>query len=71
MFSKVHNSVTGRDEELEFKRLRKDLWETGMGRIDYLNLIFDATLGEKDALAKVRSHASRGQVHGSSVIRNF
>ena len=44
---------SSRDERLEFVRLRKDLWETMDGTIDYLNLIFDATFCEEKVLAKV------------------
>ena len=45
--------LTKQKEPLEFKQLRKDLWETGDGTIDYRNLIFDATLRGEAVLAKV------------------
>ena len=53
VFSQVHNTVTNKDERLEFTNLRKELWETGEGTINYLNLIFDATLDGGAVLAKV------------------
>ena len=53
VFSEVRDIVTQQTERLKFLRLRKDLWETRDGTIDYLNLIFDATFREKKVLAKV------------------
>jgi hypothetical protein len=53
VFSKVHNTETNQNEQLIFDKLRKDLWQTGDGTIDYMNLIFGATLGETKVLAKV------------------
>jgi hypothetical protein len=53
VFPRVLNTATDRDVPLEFKRLCSDLWETSEGKIDFLNLIFDATLGGDKVLAKV------------------
>jgi hypothetical protein len=53
VFPTVLNTATNQDEPLEFKGLRRDLWETNEGTIDFLNLIFDATLGGDKVLAKV------------------
>ena len=63
MFSEVHNTVTKRDERLEFKKLRKDHWDTGDGTIDYRNLIFDATLDGKAVFAKVVFRSYGKDVH--------
>ncbi|PVF96185.1 hypothetical protein CPB86DRAFT_816556 [Serendipita vermifera] len=53
VFSEVRNTETDQNEQLQFKKLRKDFWQTTSGTIDYLNLIFDANLGGKNVLAKV------------------
>jgi serine/threonine protein kinase len=60
VFSNFH---TNQNERLEFKNLRKDLWETSEGTIDYLNLIFEATLGEINVLAKVVLRPYGNNVH--------
>lgn len=83
MFPKDLKTATEQDEPLEFKRLRKDLWETNEGTINFLNLIFDATLGAEKVLAKVvfRSYgkdvhaylAGQGmapQLHGTSSVQD-
>ena len=66
VFSKVRNTVTQQDEPLKFVRLRKDLWETRDGTIDYLNLIFEATFYEKRVLAKVVFRS-----YGEDVLRHL
>jgi hypothetical protein len=48
---------------LEFSRLRKDLWGTQNRCIDYMNLIFDATLGGVNVLAKVVTRSYGVGVH--------
>jgi hypothetical protein len=53
VFSEVHDIVTQRDERLQFLCLRKDIWETKDGTIDYVNLIFDATFCGEQVLSKV------------------
>jgi hypothetical protein len=53
VFPKVLNTKSNQEEHLEFTKLRKDLWQTGDGTIDYLNLIFDANLSGTKVLAKV------------------
>jgi serine/threonine protein kinase len=53
VFPKIRNIETGQNERLEFKKLRKDLWNTGEGIIDYMNLIFEANLGGINVIAKV------------------
>ena len=53
VFSTVHNTLTHQDERLEFNRLCKEHWETSVGTINFLNFIFDATLGGHNVLAKV------------------
>ena len=55
--------VTNQDERLEFKQLRKNPWETGDGTIDYLNLIFNATLNGEVVLAKVVFRSYGKDVH--------
>ena len=63
MFPKVLKTATDQDEPLEFKRLRIDLWETNEGTIDFLNLIFNATLGAEKVLAKVVFRSYGNDVH--------
>jgi hypothetical protein len=53
VFSEHHNTVTDQNERLGFVWPRKDLWETADGTIDYLNLIYDASFGGTEVLAKV------------------
>jgi len=64
VFPEVHSTVTLRNERLEFVRLRKDLWETRDGTIDYLNLIFDAMFCGEKVLAKVVFRSYGKDVHG-------
>ena len=45
--------MTDQDERLEFLLLRKDLWETSLGTIDYRNLIYNANLSGVEVLVKV------------------
>ena len=59
----VHNTLTNQDERLEFNRLCKEHWEANIGTIDFLNLIFDATLGGLNVLAKVVFRAYGQDVH--------
>ena len=54
---------TNQVEQLEFKQLRKDFWETGDGMIDYMNLIFDATLNGRAVFAKVVFRSYGKDVH--------
>jgi hypothetical protein len=65
VFPEVRSTVTGQDERLEFMRLHKEHWETRDGTIDYMNLIFDATLGGVEVLAKIvlRSYGKGVHAH--------
>jgi Phosphotransferase enzyme family len=65
VFPEIHSTVTDQDERLEFMRLRKEHWETGDGTIDYMNLIFDATLGSVGVFAKIvlRSYGKGVHAH--------
>ena len=54
---------TNQVEQLEFKQLRKDFWETGDGMIDHMNLIFDATLNGRAVFAKVVFRSYGKDVH--------
>jgi len=69
VFHGVLSTVTNQDLPLEFKQLRRDLWETDEGRIDFLNLIFDATLGGEKVLAKVLFRSYGKDVHAHLASR--
>ena len=71
VFSKVHNTETNQVEQLEFKQLRKDFWETGDGTIDYRNLIFDATFSGGAVLAKVVFRSYGKDVHAHLAARRM
>ena len=53
MFSEIRNPATNQDEPLQFIRLRKDLWSTDSGIVNYLNLIYEANFAGEEVLAKV------------------
>ena len=63
--------MTNKNEPLEFKRLRKDLWATNEGTIDFLNLIFEATLGGNKVLAKVVHRLYGKDVHAHLAPRRW
>ena len=71
MFSEVRNRATDQNERLEFIRPRKDLWETRDGTIDYLNFIYDATLGGTKVLAKVVLRSYGTEVHAHLATRHM
>ena len=71
MFPKVLNTVTNKNEPLEFKRLRKDLWAANEGTIDFLNLIFEATLSGNKVLAKVVHRSYGKDVHAHLAAREM
>ena len=71
VFSEVRNRANDQNERLEFIRPRKDLWETRDGTIDYLNFIYDATLGGTKVLAKVVLRPYRTEVHTRLATRDM
>jgi hypothetical protein len=71
VFPEVLNTKSNQEEQLEFKKLRKDLWLTEDGIIDYLNLIFDANLGGTTVLAKVLFRSYGKEVHHHLADRNM
>jgi len=71
VFPKVLNTVTKQDALLEFKGLREDLWATDAGTIDFMNLIFDATLGGEKVLAKVVFRSYGKDVHAHLATREM
>jgi len=71
VFSEVRNRANDQNERLEFIRPRKDLWETRDGTIDYLNFIYDATLGGTKVLAKVVLRPYGTEVHTRSDVQGI
>ena len=63
--------MTDQDERLEFLLLRKDLWETSLGTIDYRNLIYNANLGGVEVLAKVVQPSYGKNVHALLAARRM
>ncbi|CAG8692906.1 4756_t:CDS:2, partial [Acaulospora colombiana] len=71
VFSEVLNTETNQNEKLEFKKLLKEHWETSIGTIDYLNLLFDATLGGTKVFAKVVLRPYGKEVHARLASRQM
>jgi len=71
VFSEVRNRTSDQNQRLEFIRPRKDLWETRDGTIDYLNFIYDATLGGTKVLAKVVLRSYGTEVHAYLATREM
>ncbi|CAG8713163.1 5415_t:CDS:1 [Acaulospora colombiana] len=71
VFGKILNSETNQTGQLEFKKLRKEHWQVAGQTINYLNLIFDATLDGINVLAKVLLRPYGNDVHVHLAAQNM